>query len=71
MNGFGPAFFAQVYFDPAQKIGGAFFTTGSFDSLQALGSAVSAFFDKLLAATEGNGGQQNRLHFAHGCTDPG
>ena len=52
MNGFGPAFFAEVYFDPARKIGGAFFTTGGFDSFQALGNAVQLFFDKMLAATE-------------------
>jgi CubicO group peptidase (beta-lactamase class C family) len=51
MNGFGPAFFAQVYFDPAQKIGGAFFTTGGFDSFEALGNAVRLFFEKLLEAT--------------------
>jgi CubicO group peptidase (beta-lactamase class C family) len=52
MNGFGPAFFAQVYFDPAQKIGGAFFTTGGFDSFEALGNAVRLFFEKLLEATD-------------------
>jgi CubicO group peptidase (beta-lactamase class C family) len=52
MNGFGPAFFAQVYFDPAQKTGGAFFTTGGFDSFEALGNAVRLFFDKLLNATD-------------------
>jgi CubicO group peptidase (beta-lactamase class C family) len=51
MNGFGPAFFAQAYFDPAGKIGGAFFTTGGFDSPQALGTAVGMFFERLLAAT--------------------
>ena len=50
MNGFGPSFFAQVYFDPARKTGGAFFTTGGFDSFEALGTAVRAFFDRLLAA---------------------
>lgn len=50
MNGFGPAFFAQVYFDPARNRGGAFFTTGGFDSFEALGTAVRAFFDKLLEA---------------------
>jgi CubicO group peptidase (beta-lactamase class C family) len=52
MNGFGPSFFAQVYFDPAAKIGGAFFTTGGFDSFEALGNAVRMFFGKLLDATE-------------------
>jgi CubicO group peptidase (beta-lactamase class C family) len=52
MNGFGPAFFAQVYFDPAQKIGGAFFTTGGFDSFEALGNAVRSFFEKLLEASD-------------------
>jgi CubicO group peptidase (beta-lactamase class C family) len=52
MNGFGPAFFSQVYFDPARKAGGAFFTTGGFDSFQALGSAVRQSFDKLLEATD-------------------
>jgi hypothetical protein len=50
MNGFGPSFFAQVYFDPAVKTGGAFFTTGGFDSFEALGIAVRTFFDKLLDA---------------------
>jgi CubicO group peptidase (beta-lactamase class C family) len=43
MNGFGPAFFAQVYFDPSRKTGGAFLTTGGFDSFQALGQAVLGF----------------------------
>ncbi|MFZ2053485.1 MAG: serine hydrolase domain-containing protein [Candidatus Aminicenantales bacterium] len=52
MNGFGPSFFAQVYFDPASKIGGAFFTTGGFDSFEALGNAVRLFFEKLLEATD-------------------
>ncbi|MDH4270552.1 MAG: beta-lactamase family protein [Candidatus Aminicenantes bacterium] len=52
MNGFGPTFFAQVYFDPARKIGGAFFTTGGFDSFQALGNAVQSFFDKMLEVTD-------------------
>jgi CubicO group peptidase (beta-lactamase class C family) len=52
MNGFGPSFFAQVYFDPAQNIGGAFFTTGGFDSFEALGKAVRLFFEKLLEATD-------------------
>jgi CubicO group peptidase (beta-lactamase class C family) len=52
MNGFGPAFFAQVYFDPARKTGGAFFTTGGFDSFEALGNAVQSFFDKMLEATD-------------------
>jgi CubicO group peptidase (beta-lactamase class C family) len=52
MNGFGPAFFAQVYFDPARKTGGAFFTTGGFDSFQALGNAVQLFFDNMLGATD-------------------
>ena len=50
MNGFGPSFFAQVYFDPAHKTGGAFFTTGGFDSFETLGTAVRTFFDKLLDA---------------------
>lgn len=53
MNGFGPAFFAQVYFDPERRTGGAFFTTGGFASFQALGNAVQLFFDGLLAATDG------------------
>jgi CubicO group peptidase (beta-lactamase class C family) len=52
MNGFGPAFFVQVYFDPARKIGGAFFTTGGFDSFQALGNAVQLFFDHMLEASD-------------------
>ncbi len=52
MNGFGPSFFAEVYFDPAAKIGGAFFTTGGFDSFEALGNAVRLFFEKLLEATD-------------------
>ena len=52
MNGFGPSFFAEVYFDPAAKTGGAFFTTGGFDSFEALGNAVKLFFDKLLEATD-------------------
>jgi CubicO group peptidase (beta-lactamase class C family) len=52
MNGFGPAFFSQVYFDPARRIGGAFFTTGGFDSFQALGNAVTLFFRKMLEATD-------------------
>lgn len=52
MNGFGPAFFAQAYFDPARKIGGAFFTTGGFDSFQALGNAVQLFFNKMLEASD-------------------
>jgi len=52
MNGFGPSFFAQVYFDPERKTGGAFFTTGEFPSFQALGNAVQLFFDKLLEETE-------------------
>jgi CubicO group peptidase (beta-lactamase class C family) len=51
MNGFGPAFFAQVYFDPERKTGGAFFTTGGFDSFEALGNAVRLFFGKLLEET--------------------
>jgi len=51
MNGFGPAFFAQVYFDPKGNSGGAFFTTGGFDSFEALGNAVTGFFDQLLRAT--------------------
>ncbi len=50
MNGFGPAFFAQAYFDAAAKSGGAFFTTGGFDSFQDLGNAVRLFFEKLLKA---------------------
>ena len=52
MNGFGPAFFAQVYFDPARKTGGAFFATGGFDSFQALGQAVQLVFEELLDATD-------------------
>ena len=52
MNGFGPAFFAQVYFDPEAKIGGMFFTTGGFDSFESLGNAVRLFFEKLLEATD-------------------
>ena len=52
INGFGPAFFAQVYFEPDRKTGGAFFTTGGFDSFEALGNAVRRFFDKLLEATD-------------------
>jgi CubicO group peptidase (beta-lactamase class C family) len=52
MNGFGPSFFAQVYFDPASKTGGAFFTTGGFDSFESLGNAVRLFFGKLLEATD-------------------
>lgn len=52
MNGFGPEFFAQVYFDSKRKTGGAFFTTGGFDSFQALGDAVQSFFNKLLEAED-------------------
>jgi CubicO group peptidase (beta-lactamase class C family) len=52
MNGFGPAFFAQVYFDPARKTGGAFFTTGGFASFQDLGEAVRRSFGTLLEATD-------------------
>jgi len=52
MNGFGPAFFSEVYFDAARKTGGAFFTTGGFDSFDALGSAFKLFFNKLLEATD-------------------
>jgi CubicO group peptidase (beta-lactamase class C family) len=52
MNGFGPSFFAQVYFDPAGASGGAFFTTGGFESFQALGSFVRQTFDTLLAGTD-------------------
>jgi CubicO group peptidase (beta-lactamase class C family) len=52
MNGFGPAFFAEVYFDPERKTGGAFFTTGGFSSFEALGNAVRLFFDKLIDATD-------------------
>ncbi len=52
MNGFGPAFFDQVYFDPDGKSGGAFFTTGGFDSFEALGKAVTEFFGRLLRATD-------------------
>jgi hypothetical protein len=46
------SFFAQVYFDPERKTGGAFFTTGGFTSFEALGNAVRLFFDKLLEETE-------------------
>jgi len=52
MNGFGPAFFAEVYFDPARKTGGTFFTTGGFNSFEALESAFKLFFNKLLEATD-------------------
>jgi CubicO group peptidase (beta-lactamase class C family) len=52
MNGFGPSFFAEVYFDPTAKIGGAFFTTGGFGSFEALGNAFRLFFEKLLDATD-------------------
>lgn len=52
MNGFGPSFFAQVFFDPARKTGGAFFTTGGFESFEALGRAVPLFFDRLLKAAD-------------------
>jgi CubicO group peptidase (beta-lactamase class C family) len=52
MNGFGPAFFAEVYFDPVRKNGGMFFTTGGFDSFDALGKAVQLFTDKLLETTD-------------------
>ncbi len=52
MNGFGPAFFAEVYFDPARRTGGAFFTTGSFASFEALGNAVRLFFETFLGATD-------------------
>jgi CubicO group peptidase (beta-lactamase class C family) len=52
MNGFGPTFFAQVYFDPARKTGGVFFTTGEFASFQDLGNAIQLSFDALLKATE-------------------
>jgi CubicO group peptidase (beta-lactamase class C family) len=52
MNGFGPAFFAEVYFDPERKTGGAFFTTGGFSSFEVLGNTVRLFFDKLLDATD-------------------
>jgi len=52
MNGFGPAFFAEVYFDPSRRTGGAFFTTGGFSSFEALGNAVRLFFEKFLDATD-------------------
>jgi CubicO group peptidase (beta-lactamase class C family) len=52
MNGFGPAFFAEVYFDPDRRTGGAFFTTGSFASFEALGNAVRLFFERFLDATD-------------------
>ncbi len=52
MNGFGPAFFAQVFFDPDRKVGGAFFTTGGFESFEALGKAVSTFVARLLEAAD-------------------
>jgi CubicO group peptidase (beta-lactamase class C family) len=51
MNGFGPAFFAEVYFDPARRTGGAFFTTGGFSSFEALGNTVRLFFETFLDAT--------------------
>lgn len=52
MNGFGPSFFAEAYFDPDRKTGGAFLTTGGFDSFDALESAFKLFFTKILAATD-------------------
>jgi len=52
MNGFGPAFFAQVYFDSKSRTGGAFFTTGGFSSFEVLGNTVRLFFERLLDATD-------------------
>jgi hypothetical protein len=51
MNGFGPAFFAQVYFDPKSGIAGEFFTTGQLSSMTALGELVTRTIEKLLAAS--------------------
>lgn len=51
MNGFGPGFFTEVYFDPKTRIGGAFFTTGEFSSFPAMGGFITATLDRLLAAT--------------------
>jgi len=51
MNGFGPAFFAQVYFDPERKTGGAFFTTGEYASFAALGTAVTRILTTMIDAT--------------------
>ncbi len=48
MNGFGPSFFAQVYFDPEKKTAGAFFTTGVFRSLDEMGRAVREMIAKLM-----------------------
>lgn len=48
MNGFGPSFFAQVYFDPEKKTAGAFFTTGGFRSFDEMGSAVREMIGALL-----------------------
>lgn len=53
MNGFGPTFFCQVFFDPATQAGGAFFTTGGFRSFQDLGRMVRGTFGRLLDAAEG------------------
>jgi CubicO group peptidase (beta-lactamase class C family) len=52
MNGYGPSFFAQVFFDPAQKSGGAFFTTGGFESFGALGKAVQESVSRLIEASD-------------------
>lgn len=48
MNGFGPSFFAQVYFDPEKKTAGAFFTTGGFRSFEEMGKAVREMIAALL-----------------------
>ena len=48
MNGFGPSFFAQVYFDPGKKTAGAFFTTGGFRSFDEMGRAVREMLTTLL-----------------------
>lgn len=48
MNGFGPSFFAQVYFDPEKKTAGAFFTTGGFRSMEEMGRAVREMLTKLM-----------------------
>ncbi len=48
MNGFGPSFFAQVYFDPEKKTAGAFFTTGGFRSMEEMAVAVREMLITLL-----------------------
>ena len=48
MNGFGPSFFAQVYFDPEKRTAGAFFTTGGFRSFDEMGKAVREMLTTLL-----------------------